>query len=121
MLLTGSATSPYRLVHAKVLGSAKTVCKPVDGLPTALPFDRFTAGAALDAVKLDDCKPHTVREAGHAQITFSANGRVTKVDFDSGFSGGDVVAVCVRAHFAKVRIPSFDGSSVHVGKSFVLP
>jgi hypothetical protein len=119
-MIIGPEKSPYRLVHAKVLGSAKAVCKPVDGLPTALPFDRLALGAALAAVKLNDCNPHTHEEPGHVQITFGSNGRVTKVELDDTLSGGDAVAQCVRAHFAKVRIPPFHGREARVGKSFVL-
>jgi hypothetical protein len=53
-------------------------------------------------------------------VTFEPSGKVSTADVDAAPFAGTQTGACIAAKFRAASIPSFAGSSVTVGKSFVL-
>lgn len=99
--------------------TATGVAEPTEKLPDGR-FDRASAARALGVAgeRLKDCGP--AEGAGHALITFQADGTVASVKVDGGRLVGTPVGTCVEQHFRQIRIRPYDGGPVKVGKSFRL-
>jgi hypothetical protein len=91
---------------------------PSDGTP---PFDRSAVSEALAKVTLSLCKrADGPSGSGHLKITFAPRGDVEDVVLDGGPFRGTEVGACIVGQFRAVRVPSFGGGSVMVGRSFWL-
>jgi hypothetical protein len=85
------------------------------------PFDRGAAAAALGSVNVASCKkPDGPTGSGHVSVTFSPDGSVQSAVVDQPPFAGTAVGGCVASKFRGARIPAFSGSTVKVGKSFVI-
>lgn len=58
---------------------------------------------------------------GAVRVTFASSGRVTEASVQSGPFAGTAQAACIATVFRQVVIPPFDGSSVAVTKSVLIP
>ena len=56
-----------------------------------------------------------------AALAFAASGRVINVSISGGSFNGTSVGSCVAGVFRRAKIPSFNGGSVTVAKSFTIP
>lgn len=91
---------------------------PTSSVPA---FDRGAASEALSKVTLSPCKrPDGPRGSGHLKITFAPTGVVEDAVLDGGPFRGTEVGTCIVGQFRAVRVPSFGGGSVMVGRSFLL-
>jgi predicted Zn finger-like uncharacterized protein len=88
---------------------------------SSAPFDRGAASGALGGVNVASCKrPDGPTGPGHVQVTFAPDGSVSTANVDQPPYAGTAVGGCVAGKFRGARIPAFAGSSVKVGKSFVI-
>ena len=95
--------------------------RPAPSAAGGRPFDRGTAAQALGGVNVQTCKrPGGPTGAGHVKITFDPAGRVSAAVVDAGPFPGTPVGACIMQLFGRVRIPSFTGAPVSVGKSFTI-
>lgn len=91
------------------------------GPSTSPPFDRSVAARSLGAVDVTSCKrPGGPTGAGHVSMTFAPDGSVATAQVDQPPFAGTAVGDCVAARFRGTRVPAFSGSSVKLGKSFVI-
>jgi hypothetical protein len=85
-------------------------------------FDRVAAVKALSAVDLKKCvvtnAPHG---EGHVMITFAPKGNATKVVVDRAPFAGTPAARCIGEQYKLVKVPSFTGEPIQVGKLFRVP
>jgi hypothetical protein len=85
-------------------------------------FDRDAAVKVLSAVDLKKCAAtNAPRGDGHVMITFSPRGNATKVVVDRAPFAGTPAARCIGEQFKLVKVPSFAGQPVQVGKMFRVP
>ncbi len=85
------------------------------------PFDRGAAAAALGAVNVASCKrADGPTGSGHVSIKFNPDGSVGSAVADQPPFQGTAVGGCVAGKFRGARVPAFSGSSITVGKSFVI-
>jgi hypothetical protein len=80
-------------------------------------FDGSAAARALATVDLTGCGAPP-GASGHVSVTFSPDGSA-KSEIDSGSFGA--ASTCIRQRYDALRIPSFDGTPVKTGKSFLIP
>ena len=85
----------------------------------------FDVGAAKDAiskVQLGRCKvPNGPRGEGHVTLVFGSDGQVSSATVDKGdYLKSPPVLRCISAEYKKIKIPSFSGKPVNVGKTFTI-
>jgi hypothetical protein len=82
-------------------------------------FDRAAASQAIETVDLASCKrPSRHALDGHVTITFEPTGVPSNAVVDRGVPGSTRAGRCVASKFMQVRVPSFTGTSIRVGKNF---
>ena len=82
-------------------------------------FDMNAAANALRSVELVKCKiAGGPRGAGHVSVTFGNDGGASSVAVDGGPFVGSPVERCIVAQYKPVKVPSFKGEPVKVGKTF---
>lgn len=94
-------------------------CQAGDPLCVCAELDRGAVAAALGAVNVKTCATEAGSRTLHAAIVFEPSGRVSLVSIDEG-SAPDAEKACLARLIREVRIPSFQGAPVHVGKSYTL-
>lgn len=95
---------------------------PLASADSAQSFDRAAASKALSGVSLGRCKvPNGPKGPGHVKITFAADGSVRSAIVDQGpYLKSPPVSRCIAGNYQKVRIPSYSGPPVTVGKAFTI-
>lgn len=85
-------------------------------------FDKGAASKALSGVNLGHCKvPNGPKGPGHVKITFELTGAVQSAVVDQGaYLKSPPVSKCIAAEYRKIKVPSYSGSPVTVGKSFTI-
>jgi hypothetical protein len=84
-------------------------------------FDRNAAMSALGAAAgaARGCKkPDGPTGSGKVKVIFAPSGNVTSATVEGGPFAGTPTGGCVASAFRGAHVPSFDGSSVAVSKSF---
>jgi hypothetical protein len=91
------------------------------GNPADPPFNRSVAADSLSKVSLTPCvRQNGPTGGGHALITFLPTGEVGDVVIDQPPFAGTLVGRCIAARFRDARVPSFRGTPVSLGRSFLL-
>jgi hypothetical protein len=80
-------------------------------------FDRAAALQAINGVDLASCRVKHGGD-GHVTITFDASGAASDAIVDRGTFVDTRPGRCIAKKFRKVKVPSFDGPPVRVGKNF---
>ena len=81
------------------------------------PFDRAAAARAL-SISVASCKAAAGPTGrGHAKVTFQPSGEPSAAELEAPYAG-TAVGACVAQRYLSVRIPSFAGAPVNVGKTF---
>ena len=95
---------------------------PIASADSAQGFDKGAASKALSGVNLGHCKvPNGPKGPGHVKITFEVNGAVQSAVVDQGaYLKSPPVSKCIVGEYRKIKIPSYAGSPVTVGKSFTI-
>jgi hypothetical protein len=84
-------------------------------------FDAPAARASLDGVDLDACHDAGApRGYGHAKITFSSEGNVTKVVVDSPPGLSAEAVSCIGQRLGSAAVPAYVGAPVTVGKTWLV-
>lgn len=84
-------------------------------------FDPIAARMALSAVDVSSCPPSTSSERyGHARVTMSPDGRITKVTIDHPEGLAAEAIECIGERLGGVRVEPFRGSYVTVATTFRL-
>ncbi|MFO0662767.1 MAG: hypothetical protein U0174_02390 [Polyangiaceae bacterium] len=108
-----------------LLGSTIFVCMlsivPSASADASL-FDKGAASKALSSVNLGHCKvPNGPKGPGHVKITFEGSGAVQSAVVDQGpYLQSPPVSKCIAGEYKKIKVPSFSGAPITVGKSFTI-
>jgi outer membrane biosynthesis protein TonB len=109
------------------VGDKKKKKKKEDDDKSAPPPSSFDKRAAIAALQTAASASTACRRldgptgTGRATVTFAPSGRVINVSISGGKFNGTSVGSCVAGVFRRAKIPSFNGGSVTVAKSFTIP
>lgn len=82
-------------------------------------FDKAGVSAALDGVELRKCLvPNAPRGPGHVVLTIVSSGEISEAKVDQGPFVGTPVERCISNQFKKLKVPTFTGAAITLGKSF---
>ena len=95
---------------------------PVASADPSQGFDKGAASKALSSVDLGHCKvPNGPKGPGHVKVTFELTGAVQSAVVDQGpYLKSPPVSKCIAGMYRKIKIPSYSGAPVTVGKSFTI-
>jgi hypothetical protein len=86
------------------------------------PFDAIRARTELARVDLTSCRETPApRGYGHAKVTFNPSGDISKVVIDEPARLTPEAAKCIGDAIGRTTIPTFDGSLVTVGTTWLVP
>jgi hypothetical protein len=84
-------------------------------------FDRTAASEALKSVDIGHCRTKKGPSGnGHVIVQYETSGVASAASADTPPFAGTKVGDCIAKAYKKTRIPAFAGTSVKVGKTFVL-
>jgi hypothetical protein len=116
----GSVSPPGRGPSPKVDPPRDTeLMSCLAGIKRERGINTSAAAAALAAVNIDSCKPPGGPVAVDVHITFAPSGEATAAVVEQPFVGTPT-GLCIAKNVRRVRIPSFEGEPVIVGKRFLV-